>query len=93
MWTTEVGRTPYNAAKDAKGREHHEQVFSSWLARAGVKPGLVYGAPDEYGIAVAENRGHVHVFHATVLNLLGFDHERLTFRHNGRDDRRTDVEA
>jgi hypothetical protein len=93
VWTTEFGRTPYNAAKDAKGREHHHQVFSSWLAGAGIKPGIVYGASDEYGIAVAENRVHVHDFHATILHLLGLDHERLTFRHNGRDYRLTDVEG
>lgn len=93
VWTTEFGRTPYNAVKDAKGREHHHQVFSSWLAGAGVKPGFVYGASDEYGIAVAENRVHVHDLHATILHLLGLDHERLTFRHNGRDYRLTDVEG
>ncbi len=93
VWTTEFGRTPYNAAKDAKGREHHHQVFSSWLAGGGIKPGIVHGASDEHGIAVAENRVHVHDFHATILHQLGLDHERLTFRHNGRDYRLTDVEG
>ena len=91
VWTTEFGRTPYNNAADSKGREHHHQVFSSWMAGAGVKPGMVYGASDEHGIAVAENRVHVHDFHATILHLLGIDHERLTFRHAGRDFRLTDV--
>ncbi|MEX2185417.1 MAG: DUF1501 domain-containing protein [Pirellulales bacterium] len=93
VWTTEFGRTPYNAAKDAKGREHHHQIFSSWMAGGGVKPGIVHGSSDEYGIAVAEDRVHVHDFHATILHLLGLDHERLTFRHNGRDYRLTDVEG
>jgi hypothetical protein len=91
VWTTEFGRTPYNASADAKGREHHHQVFSSWLAGAGVRGGMVYGQSDEHGIAVGENRVHVHDFHATILHLLGLDHERLTFRHAGRDYRLTDV--
>ena len=91
VWTTEFGRTPYNAAADAKGREHHHQVFSSWLAGAGVRGGMVYGQSDDYGVAVGENRVHVHDLHATILHLLGLDHERLTFRHAGRDYRLTDV--
>jgi len=91
VWTTEFGRTPYNSAAGAAGREHHHQVFSSWLAGAGVKPGMVHGSSDDYGIAVAENRVHVHDFHATILHLLGLNHEQLTFRHAGRDYRLTDV--
>jgi hypothetical protein len=91
VWTTEFGRTPYNAAADAKGREHHHQVFSSWLAGGGVKAGLVHGKSDEHGIAVAEGRVHVHDLHATILHCLGLDHERLTYRHAGRDYRLTDV--
>jgi hypothetical protein len=91
VWTTEFGRTPYHEQAEAKGREHHHQVFSSWLAGGGVKGGVVYGASDEYGIAVAEDRVHVHDFHATILHLLGLNHERLTFRHAGRDFRLTDV--
>jgi hypothetical protein len=91
VWTTEFGRTPYHEDKEAKGREHHHQVFSSWLAGGGVKPGIVYGASDETGSAVAENGVHVHDFHATILHLLGLDHERLTYRHAGRDFRLTDV--
>ena len=91
VWTTEFGRTPYHEKADHPGREHHHQVFSSWLAGGGVKGGIVHGSSDEHGIAVAENRVHVHDFHATILHLLGLDHERLTFRHSGRDYRLTDV--
>ncbi len=91
VWTTEFGRTPYNAAADAAGREHHHQVFSSWLAGGGVKRGYVHGSSDDYGVAVAENMVHVHDFHATILHLLGIDHEQLLFRHAGRDYRLTDV--
>ena len=91
VWTTEFGRTPFNTAKDAKGREHHAEVFTSWLAGAGVKPGFSYGESDEHGCAVAENEVHIHDFHATILHLLGLDHERLTYRHAGRDFRLTDV--
>ncbi len=91
VWTTEFGRTPFNAAANAAGREHHHWVFSSWLAGAGVKPGITYGTSDEYGIDVAEKKVHVHDFHATILHLLGLDHEKLTFRHSGRDYRLTDI--
>jgi arylsulfatase A-like enzyme len=91
VWTTEFGRTPYHEKPDHAGREHHHQVFSSWLAGGGVKRGLAYGASDEFGIAPAENRVHVHDLHATILHQLGLDHERLTFRHAGRDYRLTDV--
>lgn len=91
VWTTEFGRTPFNSAAEAKGREHHHWVFSSWLAGAGVKPGITYGESDEYGINVGKDPVHVHDFHATILHLMGLDHERLTFRHSGRDYRLTDV--
>lgn len=91
VWTTEFGRTPFNAAADARGREHHHWVFSSWLAGAGIKAGTVYGESDDHGIRVGRDRVHVHDFHATILHLLGFDHEQLTFRHSGRDFRLTDV--
>jgi hypothetical protein len=91
VWTTEFGRTPYHEQANHAGREHHHQAFSSWLAGGGVKGGLVHGATDDYGIAVAEKRVHVHDFHATILHLLGLDHEKLTFRHSGRDYRLTDV--
>src|SRR4051812_34020447 len=91
VWTTEFGRTPCVEKADNKGREHHATVFSSWLAGAGVKAGITYGRSDDYGLAVAENEVHVHDFHATILHLLGLNHEKLTFRHAGRDFRLTDV--
>ena len=91
VWTTEFGRTPFVEAKNANGREHHHWVFSSWLAGAGVKAGSVYGESDDFGINVGKDPVHVHDFHATILHLLGFDHERLTYRHTGRDYRLTDV--
>lgn len=93
VWTTEFGRTPFNNTADAKGREHHNWAFSSWLAGAGVKPGIVHGETDEYGIRPVNDAVHVHDFHATILHLLGFDHERLTYRHSGRDYRLTDVQG
>lgn len=93
VWTTEFGRTPFNNTAEAKGREHHPWAFSSWLAGAGVKAGTVYGETDEHGVRVANNGVHVHDFHATILHLMGFDHEKLTFRHSGRDYRLTDVEG
>ncbi len=91
VWTTEFGRTPYHESADAKGREHHHQVFSSWMAGGGVKGGIVHGVSDEFGVAVAQDRVHVHDFHATILHLLGLNHELLTYRHAGRDYRLTDV--
>ncbi|MSR31411.1 MAG: DUF1501 domain-containing protein [Gemmataceae bacterium] len=93
VWTTEFGRTPYHENATHPGREHHHQVFSSWMAGGGVKGGLVYGSSDDHGIAVGQDGVHVHDFHATILHLLGLDHERLTFRHAGRDFRLTDVEG
>ena len=66
-------------------------MFSSWLAGAGVNPGTVYGESDDYGINVGKNAVHVHDFHATILHLMGLDHERLTYRQSGRDYRLTDV--
>jgi hypothetical protein len=89
VWTTEFGRTP--GVDGIKGRGHHSACFSSWLAGAGVKPGIAYGATDELASTVTENKVHVHDFHATILHLLGIDHERLTYRHGGRDYRLTDV--
>jgi len=91
LWTTEFGRTPFNNTADAKGREHHNWAFSSRLADAGVRPGIVHGETDEYGLRVAKDGVHVHDFHATILHLMGFDHTKLTFRHSGRDYRLTDV--
>lgn len=89
VWTTEFGRTP--GVDGEKGRGHHSACYSSWMAGAGVRGGLTYGSTDEIGATVAENRVHVHDFHATLLYLMGLDHERLTFRHGGRDYRLTDV--
>lgn len=89
VWTTEFGRTP--TTDGPKGRSHHNLAYSSWLAGGGVKGGLVFGKSDDHGRLVAENGVHVHDFHATILHLLGFDHEKLTFRHAGRDFRLTDV--
>lgn len=89
VWTTEFGRTPFTDGP--QGRSHHNAAFSSWLAGGGSKQGMVYGKTDEYGGKVIENPVHVHDFHATILHLLGFDHEKLTFRHAGRDFRLTDV--
>ena len=91
VWTTEFGRTPFNNSADAKGREHHPWAFSSWLAGGGTKAGVVHGATDEHGLRAVERPVHVHDFHATILHLMGFDHERLTYRHAGRDYRLTDV--
>ena len=91
VWTTEFGRTPFNNTADNKGREHHNWAFSSWIAGAGVKKGLVYGSTDEHGIKPLENPVHMHDFHATILHLMGLDHEKLTYRHAGRDFRLTDV--
>jgi hypothetical protein len=89
VWTTEFGRTP--GVDGEKGRGHHGACFSSWLAGGGVKGGVSYGSTDEIGATVAEDRVHVHDFHATILHLLGIDHTRLTYRHAGRDYRLTDV--
>jgi hypothetical protein len=73
------------------GRDHHPQAFTMWLAGGGVQAGLTLGATDELGFNVVERPVHVHDLQATILHLLGFDHERLTFRHAGRDFRLTDV--
>jgi hypothetical protein len=91
VWTTEFGRTPCVAKAGHKGREHHATAFSSWMAGGGVKGGLVYGRSDDYGIRIAEDDVHVHDFHATILHLLGLNHEALTYRHGGRDFRLTDI--
>jgi hypothetical protein len=93
IWGGEFGRTPYaENRKDQKvGRDHHHTAFSMLLAGGGVKGGLAYGASDEFGMHVAENPVHVHDMHATLLHLLGLNHERLTYRYAGRDFRLTDV--
>ena len=91
VWTTEFGRTPFNQKADHPGREHHNLVFSSWMAGGGVKRGFVHGQSDEHGILPATGAVHTHDLHATMLHLLGLDHERLTYRYAGRDFRLTDV--
>ncbi len=91
VWTTEFGRTPFNSVRDARGREHHAEAFTSWMAGAGVKPGYSHGSSDAHGNSVESDEVHLHDFHATILHLLGLDHERLTYRHAGRDYRLTDV--
>jgi hypothetical protein len=95
IWGGEFGRTPYaEPAKGEKakpGRDHHHTGFTMFLAGGGIKGGLTYGATDEVGMHAVENRVHVHDLHATVLHLLGIDHERLTYRYSGRDFRLTDV--
>jgi Protein of unknown function (DUF1501) len=95
IWGGEFGRTPMvetNAALGRKlGRDHHPQAFTMWLAGGGIKPGLTYGRTDDLGFNIVENPVHVHDLQATLLHLLGLDHERLTFRYSGRDFRLTDV--
>jgi hypothetical protein len=89
LWGGEFGRTP--TAQGTDGRDHNPHGFTMWLAGGGVKGGMAYGATDEYGYYAIENKMHVHDLHATLLHLLGLDHERLTFRYAGRDFRLTDV--
>lgn len=89
VWAGEFGRTPHSAGRD--GRDHHPEGFTVWLAGGGVKGGTVYGATDEMGMHSVENICTMHDLHATILHLLGLDHERLTFRFSGRDFRLTDV--
>jgi uncharacterized protein (DUF1501 family) len=89
IWGGEFGRMPMS--EGSNGRDHNPHGFCMWLAGGGVKGGQVIGATDSVGLRAAEGKTHVHDIHATILHLLGFDHERLTFRHNGRDERLTDV--
>ena len=91
VWTTEFGRTPFNSSAEHKGREHHSWAFSSWLAGAGVRPGIVHGETDDVGLRATRDPVHVHDLHATILHLMGFDHLKLTYRNSGRDFRLTDV--
>jgi hypothetical protein len=90
VWTTEFGRMP-TFQKGTMGRDHNPKGFTAWLAGAGVKPGFSFGATDEFGYQAVENVVDVHDFHATILHLLGLDHERLTYNHNGTSRRLTDV--
>ena len=90
-WGGEFGRTP--VAEGKNGRDHNPEGFTMWLAGGGVKGGFRYGATDDYGYFAAEDKVHIHDLHATILHLLGLDHERLTYRYAGRDFRLTDVEG
>jgi hypothetical protein len=92
IWGGEFGRTVTRDrnGNDNPGRDHNHRAFSVWLAGGGVKRGTVYGRTDEFGARAIENKVHIHDLHATVLRILGFDHERLTFRYNGREFRLTD---
>lgn len=90
-WGSEFGRTP--VAQGTNGRDHNPEGFTMWLAGGGVKPGFRYGKTDDYGYYAAEDKVHMHDLHATILHLMGLDHERLTYRYAGRDFRLTDVEG
>jgi hypothetical protein len=91
LWVTEFGRTPFTQGIGAKGRDHHQLAFTCWLAGAGVKKGIRHGVTDEVGYNVAEDPVSIYDFHATVLHLLGLDHKKLTYYHNGIQRRLTDV--
>lgn len=94
IWGGEFGRTNYSQGaltRDNYGRDHHPRCFTVWLAGAGIKPGLSYGLTDDFGYNIVENGVHVHDFQATLMHLLGIDHEKLTFKHQGRRYRLTDV--
>lgn len=91
MWGGEFGRTPVAELPGLSGRDHNHYGFTMWLAGGGAKGGYVHGATDEFGFAAVEKKVHVHDLHATLLHLLGFDHEKLTYRYAGRDFRLTDV--
>jgi hypothetical protein len=94
VWGGEFGRTVYSQGELSEtnyGRDHHPRCFSIWMAGGGVRPGTVYGATDDFSYNIAENPVSVHDLHATMLHLLGIEHERLTFRYQGRDFRLTDV--
>jgi len=96
VWGGEFGRTNYSQGKltkDNYGRDHHPRCFTMWMAGAGVKPGFSLGETDEYGYNITQDPVHIHDFQATLLHLMGIDHERLTFKHQGRRYRLTDVEG
>ena len=88
VWGGEFGRTP---TAQGSGRDHHPHGFTMWMAGGGAKPGLTYGTTDEFGFFAVENKVHIHDLHATILHLVGLNHERLTYRYSGRDFRLTDV--
>ena len=91
IWGGEFGRTPTCQGAGHDGRDHNPEGFTWWLAGGGVKAGIQYGATDDYGYYAAVDKVHVHDLHATMLHLLGLNHEQLTYRHAGRDFRLTDV--
>jgi hypothetical protein len=100
IWGGEFGRTPTVELPKAgsnqgkvNGRDHNHHGFTMWMAGGGVRGGYVHGATDEFGFKAVENRVHIHDLHATILHLMGFDHERFTYRYAGRDFRLTDVEG
>ncbi len=92
IWGGEFGRTPMGENRATIGRDHHIEAFTMWIAGGGIKPGVL-GVTDELGFGVLENKIHVHDLHATLLHLLGFDHQKLTYRFQGRDYRLTDVQG
>ncbi len=89
IWAGEFGRTPHGQGGD--GRDHNNKGYTTWMAGGGTKGGFSYGATDEYGYEAVEGKMHIHDWHATILHLLGLDHERLTYTHAGRPFRLTDV--
>jgi arylsulfatase A-like enzyme len=95
IWGGEFGRTPMVESNPSLGRslgrDHHPSAFTIWMAGGGIRTGMTYGATDALGFHVVENEVHVHDLQATILRQLGLDHERLTFRYQGRDFRLTDV--
>ena len=91
IWGGEFGRTPQGEPRQYLGRDHHIEAFTMWLAGGGIRRGITIGKTDELGYYPVEDRVHVHDLHATVLHLLGLDHEQLTYRYQGRDFRLTDV--
>lgn len=94
IWGGEFGRTSYSQGeikKDTFGRDHHPRCFSLWMAGGGIKPGITYGATDDFGYNITDKPVHVHDFHATMMHLLGINHQKLTYRFEGRDYRLTDI--
>ena len=91
VWGGEFGRTP--TAQGGDGRDHNPHGFTMWLAGGGVKRGIAYGETDDYGYFAQQSKVHIHDLHATMLHLLGMNHEKLTYRYAGRDFRLTDVEV
>ena len=89
IWSGEFGRTPFAQGND--GRDHNQYGFSMWMAGGGIRGGTIYGATDEFGYKVVENKAEMHDLHATMLHLMGINHEQLTYRFSGRDMRLTDV--